>query len=183
MLNVDTVGLVVIDVQEKLVKAAFNGEQVANNVSKLVKASNILGLEILVTEQYPKGLGSTVSIVSNDFENKTFLTEKTSFSALAEDKVKDKILEWKEKGIKQIIICGIETHICVLQTALSFINEGFEVFVVCDASASRTNESHVLGLDFMKQSGVYVVNLEIILFDLLKTSKNTCFKEVQALIK
>ena len=183
MLNIDTSALIIIDIQEKLVKAANNGEKVANNAAKLAKTANILGIDTVVTEQYPKGLGATVTEVSDSFSQNVFISEKTAFSALLEENIKNKVKELKTKGITQIFICGIETHICLLQTVQDLIKDGFEVHVVQDASSSRSEIEHKTGLELMKQYGAYITSVEVVLFELLKTSKHSNFKEIQNLIK
>ncbi len=183
MLNPETSALVIIDIQERLVLASKYGEETANNMTKIAKAANILSIPTVVTEQYPKGLGNTVPTLKEAFSKDTFITEKAAFSALLEPAFKEKIEELKNKGIKQIVIGGIETHICVLQTAAALMEEGFEVYVAKDACASRHKEEYKTGLELLKQYGAKISCVEIILFEWLKTSKNEHFKEVQALIK
>lgn len=183
MLNIETSALIIIDVQEKLVKAANNGAATAINAAKLAKAANALEIPAIITEQYPKGLGSTVTEVKENLSDNAFIAEKSAFSALLESNISEKIQELKSAGVKQIIICGIETHICVLQTVMALRNEGFEVHVVENASSSRSVNEHNTGLALMKQHGAYVTTVEIVLFELLKTSRHPKFKEIQALIK
>ena len=179
MLNATKSIVLMIDVQEKLVKAT-NAEKEAENAKKMISASNILGLPVLVSEQYPKGLGSTVASVSDGFSENTKVIEKSAFSILKEENALETI---KSYGKKQIILFGIETHICVLQTALELVENGFEVYLIKNASKSRQESEHLAGIDVMKSAGVNVVTLEIALFELLETSKNPSFKQVQALIK
>ncbi len=179
MLNSTKSMVLMIDVQEKLVKAT-NADQEAINAGKMLAAANILGLPVLVSEQYPKGLGSTVANVSEHFTENTKVIEKSSFSILKEENALETI---KSYGKKQIILFGIETHICVLQTAIELIENGFEVYLIKNASKSRQEFEHFAGIDVMKEEGVHVVTLEIALFELLETSKNPSFKQVQALIK
>lgn len=183
MLNIETSALIIIDIQEKLVKAANKGKEVAENVAKLAKTANILGINTIVTEQYPKGLGNTVNEVSESFSEDVYISEKTSFSALLEENILNKVRELKSKGINQIFICGIETHICLLQTVQDLLKEGFEVHVVENASSSRCENEHNTGIALMRQYGAYITSVEIVLFELLKTSKHSNFKEIQNLIK
>ena len=171
--------VLVIDVQERLVASVFDGN-IAERVAKLVKGSEILGVPTVVSEQYPKGLGNTVKAVSENFGENTFVTEKTSFSFLREGGILDKI---KSYGKKQVIICGIETHICVYQTAVELINAGFEVTVMTDGCSSRREFEHNTGLNLMEKAGARLASLEVILFELLRGAKHPKFKEVQALIK
>lgn len=183
MLNIENSALVIIDIQDRLVQASKYGEEVAQNMTKVAKAAKVLGIPIVVTEQYPKGLGHTVPTLQEAFNEQTFITEKASFSALQEPSFAQKINELKNAGVKQIAIGGIETHICVLQTAVALMNEGFEVYVVKDTCASRNKKEYKMGLELLKQYGAKITCVEIALFEWLKTSKHPNFKEVQALIK
>lgn len=183
MLNIETSAFIMIDIQEKLVNAAYKGDKVAENAAKLAKTANILGIKTIVTEQYPKGLGATVSNVAEVLSENAFVVEKSSFSVLAEENIANIVKELKNSGISQIFICGIETHICLFQTVQDLITEGFEVHVIKDASSSRDKDEHKAGLELMKKYGAYITTVEIILFELLKTSKHPHFKEIQNLIK
>lgn len=183
MLNPTNCALVIIDIQEKLVNATKYGNEVAEKMTKLAKCAKIMELPTIITEQYPKGLGETVSELKDNLAESTFLLEKTSFSAMLEPLFAQKIQELKDNNITQILIGGIETHICVLQTAIDLINAGFEVFIVKDTCASRNKSEYKTGLNLLQQYGAKITCLEIVLFDLLKTSKNPNFKEIQALIK
>ena len=180
MLNIEDSALVIIDIQDRLVLASKYGEDTAKNMTKIAKAANILNIPTIVTEQYPKGLGNTVPQLKEALAEDTFITEKASFSAMLEPDFAEKIRAF---GKKQIVIGGIETHICVLQTAAALINEGYEVYVVKDACASRSTDCFKTGIELMKDAGAQISNVETILFELLKGSKNPYFKPVQALIK
>ena len=183
MLNIENSALVIIDIQEKLVLAAKDGDEVAQNTAKLVETANILNIPTIVTEQYPKGLGSTVDIVKNIFSDSTPTIEKTSFSAMLEPDFANRIAELKNRGINQIVLCGIETHICVHQTVAALLREGFEVYVAKDACASRNKYEFKQGIELMQANGATISCMEIILFEWLKSAKNPYFKEIQALIK
>lgn len=179
MLNTENSIVLMIDVQEKLVKAT-GAESEVKNAEKMISAANILNIPILVSEQYPKGLGATVTEVSEKFTKETKVVEKSAFSLLKEKNMLERI---KSFGKKQVILFGIETHICVLQTALELIENGYEVYLIKNASKSRQEFEHLSGIDVMRSNGVNIVTLEIALFELLKTSKNPSFKEIQTLIK
>lgn len=183
MLNIEDSVLVVIDIQDRLVLASKYGIDVANTMVKATRAASVLGIPTVITEQYPKGLGHTVPQLQEVLEPNAFVTEKAAFSAMLEPAFAQKIEELKAAGKKQIVIGGIETHICVLQTAHDLMNAGFEVYVLKDACASRNKAEYKTGLELLKQYGAKVTCLEITLFEWLKTSKNPKFKEVQALIK
>lgn len=183
MLNIKDCALVIIDIQDRLVLASKYGPSAAENMTKIAKAADILSIPTIVTEQYPKGLGNTVPTLKENLSQTAYTIEKSAFSALLEEEFKNKIEELKNNGIKQILIGGIETHICVLQTAADLINEGFAVYVIKDACASRNKDEYKAGLELLKQYGAKITCVEIALFELLKTSKHPDFKAVQALIK
>ncbi len=170
--------LLIIDVQEKLVNM-LTDKSVSENAVKIAIAAGILNIPAIITEQYPKGLGNTIKEIKLSLPDAKY-TEKTYFSALNEEGFKD-IIQIEHK--KQVILYGIETHICVLQTAFDLLNTGYEVFVVKNACGSRTEENKEMALQRLRHTGVQVVTTEMVLFELLKSSKHPNFKEVQALIK
>lgn len=165
-----------IDVQEKLVGMLEN-DSAAKKAEILVKAAKILKVKTVVTEQYPKGLGSTIPEVKENLPEKTKIIEKTDFNALDSKKV------CKEIGLftRNIFVFGIETHICVFQSALDLI--GYQVFIVKDACASRNIEDHNVALNLLEAEGAKIITTEMVLFEMLKTSKHPDFKQIQALIK
>ncbi len=178
-LNQDNSLLLIIDVQEKLVNM-LNKNTIENKTAILAKAASILDIPTIVTEQYPKGLGNTMPSISINFSEKCKIFEKTTFSVLGETEIKNSI---KESGRKQIIICGIETHICVLQSAIELINEGYEVYIVKDACASRNKYEFKLAIERLQAAGAIITCVEMVIFELLKDSKNPNFKALQSLIK
>lgn len=171
--------LLVIDVQERLVKA-LDKDVVVSRTATLAKAAKILEIPTIATEQYPKGLGSTVSPVKTSFKKDTPIIEKSAFSAVKEKGFME-ILKSFDK--KQIIVCGIETHVCVHQTVADLIAEGFDVYVAKDACASRNKYEFKLGIERMEANGAKISCVEIVLFEWLKSAKNPHFKDIQALIK
>ena len=178
MFNSDDTAIICIDIQEKLVNMLKNGESIAANCAKLMEAASILNINTIITEQYPKGLGATIEAIK---EIRTFETiEKTTFSALQTQEFEEK---FQKSDNKNVIIFGIETHICVLQCVIDLIKKGYRVFVVEDCSSSRDEKNHKIALELMKQYGAYVITLETALFNFLKSSKHPNFKEVQQLIK
>ena len=179
LLNENDSLVLIIDIQERLV-AALEKDTIVSKATKLTKAANILGIPVLVSEQYPKGLGHTVTSVSEQLPQGTEVVEKTSFSLVKEEGFLDKIKSYNKK---QIIICGIEAHICVHQTAADLMQEGFEVIVAKDICASRNKYEFLQGIEAMQTNGAKISCLEIILFEWLRGAKHPKFKEVQALIK
>lgn len=174
-LNIEDSIVLIIDVQEKLLNAVFNKESCLRNAVIMAKAAQILDIPIIITEQYPKGLGSTIAEICEGIEVKNVF-EKTAFSAFEEIKT---ALE----GKKQIVIFGIETHICVSQTVEELIRNGYEVSVVKDACGSRAEVEYLAGLERMRDNGAHILTTEIALFEWLESSKYPKFKEIQSLIK
>ena len=170
--------LMIIDVQDKLIKMLDKDIVVKKNYN-LAKAAQILSIPIIATEQYPTGLGKTTDII-RECINECDFVEKTSFSACREDGFLTRL---RYAGKKQIILSGIETHICVKQTALELLDAGFEVFVVKDACASRNKYEFKEGIDSMRDAGCKITCVEMVLFEWLRSSKHPNFKEVQTLIK
>jgi len=170
--------LLVIDIQERLVPVMEYKDQVIKNTSILVIAAKEMNIPIIVTEQYPKGLGRTVPELS-ELLKEAELFEKNIFTAYTEE-VKDAIAK---SGKKKIIITGMETHVCVFQTVRDLIEDGYQVFVAKDAVSSRTKMNYRNGLDLMDLVGATISNTETIAFDLLKISGTPEFKIVSKLIK
>ncbi len=175
MLSVNDSLVLMIDVQERLV-ASLDKNIIVSKAQKILDGAELLGVPVLVTEQYRRGLGNTVIPLNSDIQ----VVEKTCFNALLEEGMLKKI---KAYGKKQVVIFGIETHICVYQTACALIEAGFEVFVVKDACASRNKYEFKMGIEAMHAQGAKISCVEMILFEWLQGSQNPKFKEVQALIK
>lgn len=171
--------LLVIDVQEKLV-SMLDKNVVVGRTATLTKAAKIMEIPTIATQQYTKGLGATVEPVSQNFGENVKIVEKSAFSALKEPGFLELLKSYNKK---QIVICGIETHICVHQTVADLLSEGYEVYVVKDACASRNKYEFKQGIDLMQTNGAKISCLEIVLFEWLRSSKSPYFKEIQALIK
>lgn len=180
ILNIENSLVLIIDVQEKLLNAVYNKALCGKKTEIIAKAANILGVPVIVTEQYPKGLGSTIESVKSALGENAKHFEKTSFSALENDDVLEAL---KKAGKKQVLIFGIETHICVSQTTAALVREGFEVNVIKDACGSQAEDEYIAGLERMKDNGAHILTTEIALFEWLKGAKHPKFKEIQALIK
>ena len=180
MLEIENSVVVLIDIQERLVGMLNKQEPVVKASSILLNAANIMNIPAILTEQYPQGLGKTVCELETVRNESNTIIEKTSFSAMSTSDFIEKI---KSYGKKNIIIGGIETHICVYQTVLDLLKDGYNVVVVKDACASRSSDCFKTGIQLMKDAGAQISNVETVLFELLKTSKSPYFKPVQALIK
>jgi nicotinamidase-related amidase len=167
--------LVVVDVQEAFRPAVRDFGAVTAGVAALVRGAQILGLPVIVTEQYPKGLGSTVPEVAEHL-NGVEPIAKVRFSAAAAE-------GFDLDGRDQALVCGIESHVCVSQTAHDLLDRGVEVHVARDAVTSRTEQNRELGLHKLEGAGAVVTSVETALFELLGAAGSDEFKQIQGLIK
>lgn len=177
-LNKQDVLFLVIDIQEKLAKAMEDKEAVVSNTKVLIEAGKLMDIPIIFTEQYPKGIGSTLKNLKKELDTPE-IYEKNSFNAYLGD-IKEVI---DKKKRKKIIIAGMETHICVMQTTRELIAAGYEVFIANDAVCSRTKDNFVNGLEQMKDMGAIISNTESIIFDLLEVAGTPEFKVLSKMIK
>jgi nicotinamidase-related amidase len=167
--------LVVVDVQEAFRKAIPGFDGVARAAATLVDGAKATGIPILVTEQYPKGLGATVSEVAEHLPEGTDPISKLVFSAPEAD-------GFDLAGRDQAIVCGIEAHVCVNQTVLDLLDSGVEVHVVGDAVASRTDANRDIGLHKAERAGAVITSVETALFELVGRAGTDEFKQVQSLV-
>ena len=171
--------VVFIDIQEKLVDVMIKNEmkKVIDASTILIEAAKILEVPCLYTEQYPKGLGPTVKELKSLLPHPPI--EKKAFSCLDEPSFKSHLV----KSRPQIILCGLETHICILQTALALKALGKEVFVVEDATLSRSSLNHQNAIHRLRSEGVVITNVESVIFEWLRVAEGDHFKEIAKLIK
>lgn len=167
--------LVVIDVQEGFRKAIPDFDRVAAATATMVQGGRAIGVPIVVTEQYPRGLGATVAEVAEQLPPGLAPLPKTVFSAAAAD-------GFDLGGRDQAIVCGIETHVCVNQTVLDLLADGVEVHVVADAVGSRSAANRELGLAKAERAGAWLTSVETALFELLGEAGGEHFKAVQRLV-
>ena len=179
MLTISDSILLVIDVQEKLFHVMYQKEQLADNLQRLIKGMKVLEVPILVTEQYPEGLGPTIPEISQLLGDvKPY--PKVNFSCCGDEGF---LQAFKQLRRKQVLIAGIESHVCVYQTAADLISAGFEVYVVSDAVSSRSEQNKDTGIKMMLQSGAKLTGTEAALFELLKVAKGDKFKAISQLVK
>ena len=178
-MNIHDTALVVIDVQEKLFRFMNEKEMLVKNLQKLIRGALLIDIPIILTEQYPDGLGPTIAEVA-ELMPKVNRIPKLSFSCCGEEHF---LREVHTLNRKQIIIVGIETHVCVYQTAADLLNLGYQVQIVADCVSSRTSFNTTVALERMKTEGVILTSTEMVLFELLKTAENANFKEFQRIIK
>ncbi len=170
--------LLVIDVQERLVKAMSHRDSVENAIVKLQQGMEILNVPMLITEQYPKGLGSTVEILLTGTQQQDSI-EKTTFSCCGEAKFIS-ALEQCER--RQIIVTGMETHVCVLQTVLDLLEAGYQVHLPICATCSRCDANRDNALMRMQQAGAILTNVESVLFELVRDARSPEFKAISKLV-
>jgi nicotinamidase-related amidase len=175
----DRTVLVVVDVQEAFRPAVLDFDDVVHNVATLADGAKALAVPILVTEQYPKGLGRTVPELAERLDRVEPI-EKVCFSAAGSADFNSALAA---SGRNQVLLCGIESHVCVNQTADDLIGRGIEVHVAQDAVTSRSRQNRKLGLHKMERSGAVVTSVETALFELLGAAGTPEFKEIQKLVK
>lgn len=180
LLQPSTTLFLFIDLQEKLLPAMNNSAMVLQKNKILAQTAKILSLPVMVTEQYPQGLGATVGDLKNDLPATANFYEKRSFSAAGAENF---ISALKNTEVIQIVMAGIETHICVLQTALDLYARGYQVHIVSDACSSRSLDNHNVALSRLQNAGVIISHTESVLFELLKTAENPAFKNISKMIK
>ena len=172
--------LLVIDIQEAFRPVIQDFKSVADRAAVAIRGFGALGRRVLVTEQYPKGLGRIAQeirdVLPDDFE----FFEKTAFSSCGASKLEG---ELKAAGVSQVVICGLEAHVCVNQTAHDLLERGFDVHLLTDCVTSRAEIDRDAGVSKMFASGVIPSSVEMALFEMMRDSTHEKFKEIQALVK
>jgi len=180
VLRSDLASLVVIDIQEAFRHVISDFSGLAARALTAIWGFQTLGLPVLITEQYPRGLGRTAEEIllalPDDFE----IFDKTSFSSYGSSALAARL---DHLETKQVVICGLETHVCVNQTAHDLLNAGFQVHLLTDCVRSRSEQNRIVGIEKMKMSGVLPSTVEMALFELMGDSRHEKFKDIQALIK
>jgi len=179
MLKLGETVLVIIDVQGKLAQLMHKKEELFENLQKIIKGARVLGIPIIWLEQNPEGLGTTVPEVSNLLGDIKPIS-KFSFSCCGDERF---VSTLNSCNRKQVLLAGIETHICVYQTAMDLVASGYEVQIVADAISSRTKNNKKIGLERIKEVGASLTSTETALFELLRTAKAEKFKEVARIVK
>ncbi len=166
--------LLVIDIQEKLVPAVHEVDALIRNTRWLAEIAQILKVPVLTSEQYPQGLGHTVEALQDVLPAENIM-EKTFFSCMSEPACNARINALRPS---QVVITGMEAHVCVLQTALQLKQQAREVYVVADAVSSRDPADKALALERMRQGGIYVVSREMVAFEWLQKSGTEAFRHI-----
>ena len=179
MLEIDDSALVVVDLQGKLAELMHDKESLFNNIGILIKSAHILEIPIIWCQQVPDALGPTVPQIAELLE-KIEPVNKASFSCCRNEGFADRLNSLDKK---QILLCGIEAHICIYQTARELGDQGFEVHVVADAISSRAVENKSIAIERLKCEGISVGSTEMVLFELLKTARHPKFRQIAGLVK
>jgi len=179
MISRNAAVLVIIDIQGNLAQAMFDKENIFANAIKLIKGFKALNLPIIVTEQIPEKLGKTLPQIADEIEGFNPIA-KESFSCWGENNFKERL---ESLSRRHVVLLGIETHVCVYQTALDLLCEGYNVHLVADAVSSRTPENRQIGIDAMKSTGAHITSTEMVLFELLRTAADPKAKEFFKIVK
>jgi len=175
----NTIALIV-DYQEKLMPVIYEKEKLLDNSVKLINGLRILGIPMIMTQQYTKGIGMTVSQIVEACGTIEYV-DKKSFSCYENKEVMDKVINMQE--IENIILCGIEAHICVLQTAIDLQKAGFTSLLVEDCISSRKLNDKLIAIRRMEREGAVITTYESILFEFMKSAEVAEFKQISRLIK
>ena len=179
ILNREKTALLVVDIQERILNVMQHKERVIENTIKLIKGFRLLDVPIYYTEQYPKGLGETETKIKEELKLVNAI-QKMSFSCYGAE---DLFEEFKRKNFSQIVVCGIETHVCVQQTVLDLLANGFQVNLPADAVSSRKILDYEIALRRMENNGTEVTSTESVLFELLNVCGTQEFKDILNIIK
>lgn len=177
----DTALLLVIDVQERLL-AAMQSEparEMVRQIGILLDGARALGVPVVATEQYPKGLGPTIPEIAERLGDSPRI-EKVEFSVCASVPAREAVVQ---SGRKQVILCGMEAHVCVYQTACDLLREGFSVYIPRDAVLSRRESNREVGLSLAEKAGALVTSTETVLFEMVGSAKDSAFKEISRLVR
>jgi len=181
LVNADNSQLIIIDVQTQLAKVMSDRKTLLKNCGILISAARLLQIPTSITEQYPKGIGTTEPALTETLAEQYQPVEKTCFSSCDADAFAARITQYPERN--QLVICGIESHICVLQTAIDLLKTNKQVFIVADAVDSRAKKNKRIALRRLQQAGTIITCTESVIFEWLKDAKHTHFKTLSALIR
>ena len=179
MLDIEKCSLVVVDVQGKLAQLMYGKESLFKNIQILIKAAKILSIPIIWCQQCPSALGATVPQIAQLLTDNEPI-DKASFSCCGEEQFNNKL---NALNRQQVLLCGIETHVCIYQTAVDLRERGRDVTVIADAVSSRTLENKQIAIAKMETMRVSISSTEMVLFELLKTAEHPQFKQIVKLVK
>ena len=177
LMNADDTGLLVVDVQERLAPLVLDSARIIWNCRRLLDGAKALGIRIAATEQYPEKLGATVEPLHSR------LPERTAKLAFSGAGCAPDIRAWREAGIFRILLCGIETHVCIQQTAFDLLANGFQVYIAADAVSARHRADHEFALRRLDSGGAVLTSTESALFEWCRIAGTAVFNEIMALAK
>ena len=179
LLNKENTGLIIIDVQEKLMQVMANPDRVTDRIVKLLHLSQVFKLPVILTQQYSKWLGPTLPTIKESLPEYDPI-EKLDFNSCNVDLFNKRV---EKEGLRNIILTGVETHICVFQTCVSLLEKGYSVHVPHHAVDSRTEDNWNIGLSLMREAGAIITSTETIIFQILKKAGTPEFKKMLKTIK
>ena len=181
LLQADQCALVVVDIQEKLLPPIFNKDELIKNSQLLIRLAKVLNIPLVVTTQYAQGLGAVVPELASLIGDARFI-DKLDFSCFGSNDFRS-ILKSLPGNRNTVLLCGMEAHICVMQTALGALNDGYLVHVASDAIGSRVRWNWDIGIDRMRTAGVVISTTEMMIYELLRCSGTQPFKEILPYLK
>lgn len=170
----DTLCFILVDVQEKLIGAIHHHQQVLTNCNWLMQLADALSIPLLISEQYPQGLGETTQPLAK-FKKHHKVADKTTFSCAADNNCLTTLADFKRK---QVVLMGIEAHVCVLQTAIELKEKNYQVYIAVDAIGSRYKMDYKVALKRYQQNGIELVTSEMVFFECLRDAKDPQFKDL-----
>lgn len=185
-LNPAQTGLIVIDIQERLLPVMATAEACQRNAERLVDGARVLGLPVLATEQFPQGIGPTVAGLRERlaaFDPPAPVLAKLEFSVVANAAAAAVLAQWRQQGIDTLLVCGVEAHVCVWQTVSDLLAQGYAVHVIEDATSSRSPENRSVAARLWRKAGAVVSSTEVALFDLIGGAQHPNFKAISKIIK
>ena len=179
MLEINNCSLVIVDVQGRLAQLMHNKEALFRNIEILIKAAKLLEIPVIWCQQVPDTLGPTIPQLAELLADDEPIN-KADFSCCGEEAFNAKL---QHLGRKQVLLCGIETHVCIYQTAVDLLKRNFTVDIITDAVSSRTPENKQIALSRISAEGAKISSTEMVLFELLKTAKHPQFRQIAKLVK
>ena len=175
--------LLIVDIQDKVFAPIPGREKIAEMAVRLIKVAKALQIPITVSEHYPQGLGQTIGELRAELGDDAAIYDKLYFSGAKDEKLREHLEDTRDTGRGQVIVAGIEAHVCITQTALDLIAEGYEVFIVADAVGSRSDQSRELALSRLRQAGAVIVDSEMVIFEWAGKAGTPEFKTLIPLLK
>ncbi len=179
MLKIDDMVLVIVDVQGKLATLMYNREEFYRNVMRMIAAARVLAIPIIWNEQIPDKLGPTIPEIKAALSDAAPLVKRT-FSCCGNGEFNTRL---ESSGRKQVLLVGMESHVCVYQSTLDLLEAGYEVYAVADAISSRSLENKEIGLGAMKEAGAKITSVEMALFEALRVAEGDQFRQIIKIVK